>query len=68
MEQFDIAILADDNHYYCFPCGIMKVQNEPKSLFGPNYDNPHHEGNGKMRIELNYQENNLKCYICKNYI
>jgi len=68
MEPYDIAILADDENYYCFPCGILKVQNEPKPLFNKQFDNPRHEGFGKVRIELAYQENNPKCALCKNYI
>ena len=68
MEPFDIAVLSDDFHYYCFPCGIMKVHNEPKPLFTKEFQNPRHEGFGKVRIELNYQGHNLKCALCKNYI
>ena len=69
MEPFDKCVLGDDGNYYCFPCGILKIQNEPKPLFNRNSDNPHSGNTGKIELELVYDHDGpFNCAMCGEYI
>mgnify|MGYP003670930937 CR=1 FL=1 len=38
MEPYDMVCLSNDFDYFCFPCGTLKLRNEPKPLFNPTIE------------------------------
>jgi len=38
MEPYDMICLSNDRDYFCFPCGTLKLRNEPKPLFNPTIE------------------------------
>jgi hypothetical protein len=78
MEPYDMVCLSNDFDYFCFPCGTLKLRNEPKPLFNPTIEISKSKNlglrknlstiAGKMKLELCYSENAPKCAMCKDYI
>ena len=38
MEPYDMVCLSNDFDYFCFPCGTLKLRNQPKPLFNPTVE------------------------------
>ena len=38
MEPYDKVCLSNDMDYFCFPCGTLKLRNEPRPLFNPTVE------------------------------
>ena len=64
MEPYDMVCLSNDRDYFCFPCGTLKLRNEPKPLFNPtiessigNENNPTSDENKLASKEKNDEKN-----------